>query len=332
MNDQGDQEHDQLEHLLRRWGAQEASRQSDVPLLPFQTPARLGPWAMLRRWSPLIAASIILAVAAALFIQRPARQKTNPDAVLQARLTELTHDLEISRAALAETKRQLAVQKHQSEDQIVQLRQAIEVDKQMLLAEAQKQTTALDAMAAEKELLEKQTSQLTTDFSATQLQLEKLRAEFTAETTQLRQAHEEAVSAQGKAQGQLKAFQDQQREILALFQRTYLATADADGRGLLVRRDAARRERFIDRGILLRDTVRSRKSQRLFDTLEVVLTRLEMLDVQDKTQLRSFAQLLRSLDMVSRINETLMEWEEPSDARAWLIEIQLLLTGAENAV
>ena len=342
MNDQTDKQNDRVEHLLRRWGAQEASEQSRVPPLQFEVPARVGSWAVVWRWSPLLAASTLLAVAVVLFIERPSGQQSSADAGLQARLTELAKDLKASRTALAETKQQLSAEKQRSEEQIAQLSQTFEADKRKLLAEAQKQTTALEVMAAEKEALrnrmtvnhqehEKQIAQLTEGLTEARQQLEKLRDEFAVETAQLRQTQEEAVLAQREAQEKLKAVQDQQTAILALFQRTYLASATANGQGLRARQEAIRQSGLVDRGILLRDTVQSWRSQRLFDTLEVVLTRLQMLDVQSDTERRSFARLLRSMDLVGQINEILTDWEEPSAARAWLIETQVLLMGAEHA-
>ena len=338
MNDQTDKQNDQVEHLLRRWGAQEVSEQSRVPPLQFEVPARVGSWAVVWRWSPLLAASTLLAVAVVLFIERPSGQQSSADAGLQARLTELAKDLKASRTALAETKQQLSADKQRSEEQIAQLRQS----NQNLLAEAQKQTATLKLMATEKEALwnrmivnrkehEKQIAQLTKGLTEARQQLEKLRDEFAVETAQLRQTQEEAVLAQREAQEKLKAVQDQQTAILALFQRTYLASATANGQGLRVRQEAIRQSGLVDRGILLRDTVQSWRSQRLFDTLEVVLTRLQMLDVQSDTERRSFARLLRSMDLVGQINEILTDWEEPSAARAWLIETQVLLMGAEHA-
>ncbi len=137
--------------------------------------------------------------------------------------------------------------------------------------------------------------------------------------------------AQRETQDKLKAVQDQQTAILALFQRTYLASTATNGQGLQARQEAARQGQLIDRGILLRDAVQTQRSQRLFDTLEVVLTRLEMLDVQNNSERRSFARLLRTMDLMGQINEILTDWQEPSAARAWLIETQVLLMGAENA-
>ena len=91
------------------------------------------------------------------------------------------------------------------------------------------------------------------------------------------------------------------------------------------------RELIIKRGVSLRQSAPDRKSQRLFDTLEVVLTRLDMLDVQSASDRRSFAKLLRATNLAGQINEILTDWEEPSPARSWLIETQILLMGAEHA-
>ncbi len=338
MNDQADKQNDQVEPLLRRWGAQEASEQSEVPSMQFRIPARIGPWAMAWRWSPLLAASILLAVAIGLFIGRPNQQNISADAGLEVRLTELANDLEASRDALAEARRQLSAQTKQSEEQIAQLSQS----NQKLLAEAQKQTAALKLAATEKEALrnrmavnhkehEKQIAQLTEGLTEARQQLETLREEFAVENALLSQRQGEAVLAQREAQEKLKAVQGRQTEILALFQRTYLASAPVSGKGLQVRQEASRRGQLINRGILLREAVQTQRSQRLFDTLEVVLTRLEMLDVQSNSERRSFARLLRTTDLMGQINEILVDWEEPSAARAWLIETQVLLMGAEHA-
>lgn len=337
MDNKAERPNEKVEGLLRRWGAREAEQQSEAGSPPIREPRPVRSWGALRRWGTLAAAVILVAV---LLVQvlvpqlQYAREEASiPPARLERSvwMLELTEELEAARTALAQSEEQLAQQKQNFEEQIGQLKKTFEADKAELLAKVQEQTTALAAIAAEKQALE---SSVVAKAKEHETEIAYLAAELIAareEIAGVRQSQEEAVLAQRKAQEDLKALQDQQTTMLAMMQRTYRASSAVNGQGYRVRQEAARQNRLINRGMKLRDTAPDQKSQRLFDTLEVVLTRLEMLDVEASSDRSSFARLLRETDLLAQINAILRDWDEPSAARTWLIETKVLLMGAEDA-
>ena len=86
----------------------------------------------------------------------------------------------------------------------------------------------------------------------------------------------------------------------------------------------------MERCAEIRPSVQGTGTGKLVDRLEVVLTRLNMLNVADPAEARAFAALVRRGGLVGEIDETLAKGQR-ADIRIWLFEVRLILEGAENA-
>jgi hypothetical protein len=69
---------------------------------------------------------------------------------------------------------------------------------------------------------------------------------------------------------------------------------------------------------------------RLLATLDVVLTRLELLDAADPQAARAFASLVRRTEAVERLDAALAAEGLPVALRAWLVKARLVLTGVSD--
>jgi len=94
------------------------------------------------------------------------------------------------------------------------------------------------------------------------------------------------------------------------------------------RKRQARRERLLARVARLRATIGNAAARELVDRLEVLLTRLELLDVNDPGQVRAFVGLVRGSNISSEIDSILASSRLPVAVRSWLLEARALL--AEN--
>jgi hypothetical protein len=130
----------------------------------------------------------------------------------------------------------------------------------------------------------------------------------------------------------------QQRIALADFQRAYLsAAASAGGReysigrfDLLIRQSAARGAALLKRCTELRPQDQSSPVGLLMDRIEVTLTKLDLLDPANMPEADAFASMLRQSGLLGEIQTTLAEGRTSGEVRTWLMEVRMILEGAEN--
>ena len=120
-------------------------------------------------------------------------------------------------------------------------------------------------------------------------------------------------------------------KLLGEFRRVYLAAAAPGRQGLEALQAAARGTDLLSRceafraaGGVSSDTVG------LLNRLEVLLTRLDMLDAGRHSDAEAFAALVRAGDIRRRIDTALAAGGQPRPLRTWLLEAKLVLTGAES--
>ena len=332
---------DRLENLLRQWGAEEAVRGTAVGDLPPAVGSALPPGrrhaviSPILRWAPLAAAAVLmLASGALLWAALQARGETGRQRVTARTVEQLRDELAQVRAALTEVEANR--DKTLAEFRTASAR-AAETQKLQLLAEMTRQRTAFEKLLQTKDAELTTARQQAGRLASARKALEEARKEFATETSRLKSLYAEAADAAGDMERKLATVKARQRALLEHIRSGYLA---ASARGYYdtlpvagqppVRR-AVELGRVIERGAALRRDVRQAATRRLFDRLEVLLTRFSLLGPGDAARAESFAVMVRRGDLVGEINAVLAAAEEPPEVQAWLFEVQLILMGANRA-
>lgn len=321
MSKKNAQENDRLEHLLRKWGADQAASQTKTAsgLIPTRYYSR--DFSLVRRWAPLAAAAALLVASTA---------------VLYLSFAESSRGRLVAESTNGGKVAQLLERQKQLEVQLAQQRRIFEAEKAELVNETKTQIDALsqtiaegqDRLEAALSLIGEKERELVdrkVELTEARKQLEGLSRQFETEAAKLRRANKAAVGAQRDLENELEAIRAQVASISMAFNSLYLATTVAEGRGFPKRQLLARQNRIIERGGELRKNVRSESTRMLFDTLEVLLTRLDLLDPQNTDEVASFAALLNSIDLVRRIDVILTSGVKNPSVRTWLIETRLIL-------
>lgn len=317
---------ERLDRLLRRWGAEEAAGQADVSHLEAPIPLRAPRPGAFWRWMPVAASLVLLAgTAVVLYGNRaygPVMRHEQGTALTQDELARLrternklaASDREL-RGALAETQERLQDAEHN-------LQQAAE-----RLAEQSK----------ENDRIRKQIAELTRAVAAKQDDLAKAAdllkrreqqiSDGLTEIAELRHSVDKLSAERRDVADRLAALRAERFAERAMLQRLYLAAAAPGAEGIRARQLAARKNLLLLRCGQLRLGVRSRTTEELFDVLEVLLTRLDLLNTSDQDAIESFLALVRRTAPASRIEKALEQGEEDAAVREWLIETQLVLTG-----
>jgi chromosome segregation ATPase len=161
-----------------------------------------------------------------------------------------------------------------------------------------------------------------------QADLRKRLAAATAELTRLGEAQRKAVADARQAAGKVAALEAQRSGLLVSFQRVYLAAAAPGRHGWHARQIAARTAELAQHLAALRERARSPDAVRLLERLEVVCTRLDLLDAEDPAAVQSFEALLARSGLAGEIDRVLSSGTETLEVRASLLEARLVLTGA----
>lgn len=148
------------------------------------------------------------------------------------------------------------------------------------------------------------------------------------ELKRARTSYEQAEAAADQAQRRLLAWQAQRTQLALAFQQMYAASIDSGDGGLSARQAAARRRRLVDRLPLLLPQAGSEQTRRLMGRLDVVLTRLDLLDANQPKAVESFRRLLAQGDYSGQIDRAIASTDEPAAVQTWLFEAKLVLTGA----
>jgi len=340
MNHESRQPDDRVEGLLRQWGAEEATRLADTASAPAFAPRPRAPWAAFRRWAPLAAAGLLLVASAAFFVA--ARSGADADlGELRAQLDQAARDLGQARAALTDAQRLSREQNDKFQQDLARMRETFAAEKTDLAREAEARALALSRSIGEKQELldvavrqlqdrEKEQKDLKQKLAETNILLEGLRSNFADATLRLRKALQESDAARHDAETKLADLQKQHGVIVSLLQEVYLAAGAPPQQAILARQTTAARNRLIERCHELRRTTVSPTARELFEKLEVLLTRLELLDVKDPAQRGSFTALLETMDLTRKIHSVLLDEKEDMRVRAWLLETQLILAGVER--
>jgi len=320
-----EESNNRLDRLLRRWGAEEAAGQADVSHLEAPIPLRAPRPSVFWRWMPVAASLVLLAgTAAVLYINHAhgplARHEQAPPASdeltrLRAERNELAASGRELRGALTETQERLQT----TEDN---LQQAVErvAEQSKEDGEIRKQIADLSrAMAAKQDDLTRMADLL-------KEREERISAGL-AEIAELRRSVDAFSAERRDVADRLAALRAEHFAELAMLRRFYFEAAAPGVEGIRARQLAARKNLLLLRCGRLHPEVRSQTTEELFDVLEVMLTRLDLLNPADQDAVESFLALVRRTVPAGRIQTALEEGEEDAAVCEWLVETELVLTG-----
>jgi chromosome segregation ATPase len=161
-----------------------------------------------------------------------------------------------------------------------------------------------------------------------------LRARLTAAAAELQRVHKQQQQAEAEAataRQQAAAVQVRHAEVVAAFQRTYLASIAPGEQGLQARKTAARVRHMIDRCAALSAASGDQSTKALLARLEAVLTRLDLLNPDRPGAGEGFWKLVGRDELQRQIDQALSAGGQPQDVRNWLFEAKLILSGEANA-
>ncbi len=352
-----------LEEMLRRWGAHEAAAKVKLPSSHGGGQSRV-----IFRWAALSAAAaavIALAVWVGSLINRP---RVPEDSDLQDRLAKVQEEsnkfytqwkdsdkqlrakIDEAQAAQEELqtlKAQAAAPNARIDElqrMVAELRKSLDQEKEQLrvtlvaLDIARKSTGHEAATHPEAPPLQP----MTHDVAALQEKVIRLEAQVgnyedrvaaaTAELARLRQSNDDWARKVQKAQDELAAARLEAARDFEQSQLAYLAAAAPTDHGLRARQTAAKRARLVQRVTALRKGEPPQAVVPVLDRLEVVLTRLDMIDPNDTRAAHAFVKLLDSGALVQKIDLALATPNATPELQNVLAEAKMILAGAENVL
>jgi len=357
MNEQTDHDDERVEQMLRRWGADEAARRVQPGAAPIPS-AKRPRHRPTRRRAPLAAAAgLLLALAAGggllvsrsnLTRQTQALTDAQADAQrLAAQLAQARRDLDAARAAasaagdkaVAQASRHLADVKRLRDD--FRARQVLSAEKAAKAAGRLKRLEA-DLAAAGEELkkaktdLAKAKTQLAAALAAgtkPNAELARLRQRLAAantELTRLGKQNRQAILAQRKAANDLILFRATQRVAVGDYRRAYLSAAARGRTGLAACQAASANTRMLARCAELRPSIQKPATRKLFDRIEVLLTRLDLIDPDGLNAAADLVKIIRDSDVLAKIDAAAAIGVEGVEVRQWLIEAGAILAGVQR--
>jgi len=366
MDEPHDTSDDRLEPLLRRWGAEEAARSAKAPAAPVM-PGRTAPRALgvLLRWAPLAAAAVLLVISGKLYLDarsaasgaggpniedvpvaivppttmpdaRELRRLEGENADLRKRLAELTGGgpgLREVREKLTKLEAELADERRLRAADVRELTATAEArdrEKRELADKLQAADGRIAALEEEKKVLQPAADEL----PKARRKLADVQKRLLAAVDEIernRKQHSEAIAEAAEMRRRSQLLRLRHAEIVAAFQRTYLGSVAPGQQGLRARKVAARARRMIDRCTALTAEAPDASARQLLGKLEVVLTRLELLDPERLGAREAFAKLVARGDLARQIDAALEAGDGSQDLRSWLFEAKLILMGAGNA-
>ena len=149
------------------------------------------------------------------------------------------------------------------------------------------------------------------------------------ELERLRRMNDTAMARADDLAAELSRVEARHAAMMSDFTRAYLAAAGRRGAGLTGYQRAAADARIVERASRLASG--GGEAAELLGVIEVVFTRLDMLDPQAPGAAKGFAALVDRTDVVTRIEQALAGRGGGPDLRMLLFEAKLILTGARDA-
>ncbi len=336
MNDRKDNSNRQLEGMLRKWGAQVSTEESEKlvgsPLL------RKGNVVIPLRWlGAAVAASLIIGVGLGLVVMSASLRRDGPSASAE-------HQAMIDRNTEAEEKLanleiRLAQQYRLSQQQIASslASQAKSHKAELTALQEYLKDTRSEQVATSKALrqVSDEAKRLRESVNASKLAREKLEEKLSTVDKSFKTQIAQLQEKQSATDAQAKSLRDQLATIkarhksemdshLALLQKISASNTFHDYR------DAMRQGKVLKRLGKIRPTVGS-DSAALLDRVEVLLTRFDMLKLNDPKAVDGFARLVGRSRIGAKIDKALETPSEQTDLRLLLLEARLILKGVSRA-
>ena len=392
MADNKTKSDERLEHLLRRWGANEAVSETDVSGLPAPHGVRAAGW--LWRWMPLAASLVLVVGAAAVFFanREPSSNMAKAPSVSPAEKTqiaELKTEAAQLRTDLAAAQKQLAAVEEGEAPETARLRANLATLKKKLeksqaeLADAAikiygmkksgkngQNVAALQddlrkaegALAEQRAWFKSEIARVSREKVVPGAEMEKiirqrvdkalkeLDRDWATHQKKVAELQKQLVEAKGQADGlserlaKERELHEKEREQLAeqldalnvktlvltkalssSMRRAYLARKAPGKEGYEARQYAARKERLLKRCVELRPKLSNAEQRKAFDKIEVLLTRLDLLDVHDDAAVERFRALLKRADVAKEIEAAENAEGAGPAVDKWLLEITFVL-------
>jgi len=298
-----------LERMLREWGAEQAARQAPAPPAVAAAPRR-NVVAVIGRWAPLAAAAVLLIAAAGLYrasLRHDGHEMAESD---QAPVLPLTRE-DTAPAPSQQADQARAAEK--ADAALADLLAELESAREALMTERQRST---DELAGLRQRLADADSEMA-----------RMRRMYDLERQErLRQASlvGQADSARARAQEMATAALPS-ADVATL----YLAIAAPGQTGMSAVKAAAQARQLAGRCLALRERTEDEYGVRLLDRLEVVFTRLEMLDVTDDRAVAAFAALTRTGQMRELLAQAAGQ-PGNDDRRQFLLEVRLIFQAVDD--
>jgi DNA repair exonuclease SbcCD ATPase subunit len=344
MSDPNDNADPKLERLLRRWGAEEASGRAPIGRAPHEPPPQAAVPA--QRSSPLPWVGLLAVAAAAIvgfviLFGKFTHAKDDADRQgrlvrqLQASVADLETKLTSSRQATTRSVQDVANQMDRLARDANEAKGLAAFLKTQLAAsevETKKKVDELGKKAEELALwprkMEAETARVTKaleDANAARLRL----SSAVDELERARKTNLDAIAATKAAQTELADLKARDLMIWNDFQQAYLAAAAPGETGLRASQAAVKRTQLVERLAKVRATVDA-PQKALLEKLEVVLTRLEMVEPSTFVSEDLFRTLLRTSGVMKQIDEAMTSPTLPAPVRGIYFEARLILAGAER--
>lgn len=356
-----------LEEMLRRWGVQEAASKVKLP----SGSARSGDLGGERtrvviRWAKIsAAAAAVIAVAMWLgsLMNRPIGSE---DTDVQDRLARVQKEskeyyvqwMESDKQLREQTSRtQMALKEVQAlkaqsaapDTRLSDLQRKLDELQKSLDQEKEQQRVTLAALeVAKKSAVHEPAAHPeapaapSRDVAALQEKVMRLEAQVgnyedrvaaaTNELAKLKRANEDWAAKLQKAQDELAAAKTVAARDFEQSQAAYLMAAAPTDRGLKARQSALKRARLVQRVTALRKSDPQSAAAPVLDRLEVVLTRLDMIDTGDSRAARGFVKLLDNGGLIQKIDLATTIPNATPELLNVLAEAKMILAGAENVL
>jgi len=339
MSDEHHEPNQRLERLLRRWGAERAAEEAEIPPLrtPLTGPADSArpaarPVAMPPRWL-LRAAALILVVGATAFITMATQElwgpaPPGPEQESSGAAPAGPDDVRLARREEPDAEPRFRAMLHPPEGDHKKTEVPVPMPPPPSLEDQLRKARAAllerEAQLAEAKVILVRAHRAIADLRA---------MESSPRVAQLGRKLAAAETARAEAEKRLAAAKARTDAMRLALRRCYLPPVMCDPAGGIVSgRAAVRKHRLLERCAEVRGQVRSPESRRLFDKLEVVLTRLDILAPDDAAGVRSFTSLLPRLNLTGQIDKALSTAHEQPAVRMWLAETRLVLTEVKGGL
>lgn len=178
-------------------------------------------------------------------------------------------------------------------------------------------------------------AQETKDLKAKLLEMDSAAADTRSKVESLTQQAQEAAQSLQQEQAAHRLTR-QDFELLRLrwavmqgdFENAYFASHGNGMSGISAAQAAMRNSHLTDRCVKMQKAMTDQKNRRLLEQLEVVLTRLNMLDAGRVEAQHSFRTMLRESGAMDQISSLLSMPGESADLRSLLTEARVILSGA----